>query len=202
MTCGTRAHLLDAKVPMSSTSVVNEPEPAGPVAAPPAAATWPARARRVLPALIPGLLMAAIGLIGASRPVLSWDEIATADVARRPVGQIGHLAQHIDGVFSPYYLFMHLWTTVAGDSVLALRLPSIVAMALAVAVTGELGRRLLGPLTGTVAGLLLCLLPNTSRYAAEARSYAMACLFATLALLMLYRAAERPTPLRWAGYGG
>src|SRR4051812_3006314 len=82
--------------------------------------------------LLPGVLMLGVGVVGATRPVLSWDEIATADAARRSVPQIWHLAHHIDGVFAPYYLLMHLWTAVVGDSVLALRLPSILAMAAAV----------------------------------------------------------------------
>jgi mannosyltransferase len=141
--------------------------------------------------------MGVIGLIGATRPVLSWDEIATADVAHRPVTQIGHLVQHVDGVFAPYYLFMHLWTGLAGDSVLALRLPSILAMAVAVAAAGELGRQLFGAATGVVTGLLLCLIPNLSRYAAEARPYALACMFVTLSLVLL----GRPGIKAQAAYG-
>jgi mannosyltransferase len=39
-----------------------------------------------------------------------------------------------------------------GDSVLSLRLPSILAMAAAVALTGELGRRLLGPAAALNSG--------------------------------------------------
>src|SRR4051812_35773557 len=103
----------------------------------------PAAWRRWLPAAGPGLLMLALGLLGSTRSVLSWDEIATADVAHRSVGQIWNLAHHLDAVFSPYYLAMHGWTRLFGDSVLSLRLPSILAMAAAAAVTGELGRRLL-----------------------------------------------------------
>ena len=168
-----------------------EPDPPG---------RWTAPARRWLPTAGPGLLMLAVGLVGATTPTLSWDEIATADAARRSVGQIWHLLQHVDGVFGPYYLFMHLWTTVAGASVLSLRLPSILAMAAAVAITAELGRHVFGPVVGAVGGVLLCLLPNISRYAAEARPYAMVCMFSVLALLLLYRVLERPSPLRWAGY--
>jgi mannosyltransferase len=74
-------------------------------------------------------------------------------------------------------------------------------MAGAVAVTGDLGRRLFDPITGAVAGILLSLMPNTSRYAAEARPYAFACFFAPLALLLLHRALDRPIPARWIGYG-
>lgn len=145
--------------------------------------------------------MLAIALVGAGRPVLSWDEIATADAARRTPAQIWHLIQHIDGVFGAYYFLIHYWTEVAGTSELALRLPSILAMAGAVVLTAELGRRLFDPATGAVAGLLLCLMPNTSRYAAEARPYAFACFFALLALLLLHRALDRPGRARWAGYG-
>jgi mannosyltransferase len=156
--------------------------------------------RRWLPVAGPGLLMLTVGLIGSTVPVLSWDEIATADVAHRSARQIWHLVHHIDGVFGPYYLTLHGWTRLFGDSVLSLRLPSVLAMAAAAALTGELGRRLSGPTTGVVAGVLLCLIPNISRYAAEARPYALACMFSILALLLLDRALERPHLGRWIGY--
>ena len=157
--------------------------------------------RRWLPMAVPGLVMLGLGLFEATRPVLSWDEVATADVAHRTAGQIAGLLPHIDGVFGPYYLLMHVWTAVFGASVLSLRLPSILAMAGAAALTGELGRRLFGAPAGVLAGLLLCLVPNMSRYAAEARPYAMVCFFSVLALLLLHRVIDRPSPGRWAWYG-
>jgi mannosyltransferase len=152
------------------------------------------------PALSAAVLMLTLGLVGATGPVLSWDEIATADVAQRSVPQIWNMLHHIDGVFGPYYLLMHLWTAFVGDSVPDLRLPSILAMAGAVAAAAELGRRLFDAGTGALAGLLLCLIPNLSRYAAEARPYAFACLFATLSLLLLCRAIDQPLPARWVAY--
>ncbi|MEV6848091.1 hypothetical protein AB0M88_32235, partial [Actinoplanes sp. NPDC051411] len=121
---------------------------AAPARVRPAGVPWPAASRRWLPVAGPGLLMLVLGLIGSTRSVLSWDEIATADAARRSVPQIWNLAHHIDAVFSPYYLAMHGWTALFGDSVLSLRLPSILAMAGAAALTGELGRRLLGGTVG------------------------------------------------------
>jgi mannosyltransferase len=166
----------------------------------------PPRPRRprwsqLLPSLLPGLLMLVIGRWWAGRPVLSWDEIATMDVARRSPGQIWHLVHSVDAVFGPYYFFMHFWTSLAGSTDVALRLPSIIAMAGAVAVAGELGGRLFSPLVGVMTGLFLCLLPNISNYAFEARPYAFACLFSTLAFLLLYRALERPRLRRWLAYG-
>ncbi|WP_412741942.1 glycosyltransferase family 39 protein [Krasilnikovia sp. MM14-A1004] len=152
------------------------------------------------PSLGPGLTMIGIALIQAGHPVLSWDEIATADAAGRTPAQLWHLMHHVDAVFGAYYLLIHFWTAIAGTSEIALRLPSILAMGATVALTGELGRRFFGPLTGAVAGLLLCLMPNTSRYADEARPYAFACCFALLALLLLHYAVKRPRPARWIGY--
>nr|WP_296067622.1 glycosyltransferase family 39 protein [uncultured Actinoplanes sp.] len=145
--------------------------------------------------------MLCIGLVGAGRPVLSWDEVTTADVSRRSVGQLWALVQHVDAVFGPYYLFMHFWTRWLGTSELDLRLPSIIAMAGAVAAAGELGRRLFNPLVGLVAGLFLCAMPNTSRYAAEARPYAFACLFSVLSVLLLIIALNRRRPAAWVAYG-
>lgn len=156
---------------------------------------------RAAPAVGPGLLMLVLGLVGATRPGLSLDEVTTADVAGRSSAQIWQLAQSIDAVFAPYYLFIHLWTSLVGTTDLTLRLPSIIAMSGVVALTGELGRRLFGPLTGTVAALLLCVMPNASRYAAEARPYAFALLFSLLALLLLLWTLHRPGVGRWIGYG-
>jgi mannosyltransferase len=190
-----------ATVAPTTASVADPPPPdeAPPVRA--AGPPWRDRLLRLVPSVVPGALMLVAGLVGANRPVLSWDEVTTADVARRSPAEIWHLVQNIDAVFGPYYFFMHGWTRLAGTSELDLRLPSIVAMAAAVAAAGQLGRRLFDPVVGTVTGILLCALPNTSRYAAEARPYAFACLMSVLALLALVGALERGRPLRWAGYG-
>lgn len=170
-----------------------------PVGAPPASKP-PGGTARFLP-FLPGLLMLAVALVGAGRPALSWDEVTSAEVASRSVPQILHMITNIDAVFGPYYLFLHSWSALAGTGEIALRLPSILAMAGAVAITAELGRRLFDPVTGLVAGLLLCCVPNTSRYAAEARPYAFACFFAALAFLLLIRAVQQRGSRPWIWYG-
>ncbi|BBH71408.1 hypothetical protein ACTI_80930 [Actinoplanes sp. OR16] len=175
---------------MHSTDVPAEP-------ALPRPRRWPA----VLPALIPGTLMLVVALVQAGRPVLSWDEVTSAEVSSRTVGQILDLVRNIDAVFGAYYVFLHFWTGVAGTSEVALRLPSILAMAGGVALAAELGRRLFSPLAGLVTGVILCLVPNTTRYAAEARPYAFACFFSALALLLLLGSIRRGHPYRWMGYG-
>jgi mannosyltransferase len=142
-----------------------------------------------------------VGGIGLYRPTVGWDENATWLASQRSVAQIADLARHIDGVISPYYLFMHYWTGVFGDSEVALRAPSLIAVALGVGVTAELGRLLAGPAIGALTGLLLITVPQLSRYAQDARAYGFAFFFTSLATLLLYRAVRRPAWSRWIGYG-
>ncbi|GGL01546.1 hypothetical protein GCM10012284_40160 [Mangrovihabitans endophyticus] len=150
--------------------------------------------------MVPALAMLVVGRFRLQQPTLGWDENATWIASQRTPGQIVDLARHFDGVISPYYLFMHLWTAVFGDSEFALRAPSLLAVATAVGVAAELGRRLFGPGVGLLAGLLLVAVPQLSRYAQDARAYGLAFCCATLATLLLHRALARPSWGRWAGY--
>lgn len=151
--------------------------------------------------LVPGLAMLVVGLFRAGEPTLGWDEYATADIAQRTVPQILDVTGWMDASIAPYYLFMHAWTSVFGLSELALRLPSIIGMAVGVGVLGELGRRLFTPYVGLVGGLFLVAAPATSRYAQEARVYGLVFMLVAVATLLLYAAVERPSRWRWVGYG-
>ncbi|MFJ6198305.1 glycosyltransferase family 39 protein [Micromonospora sp. NPDC092111] len=148
----------------------------------------------------PTLTTLAVGYYGIGRAQLWRDELATWSAASRPVGDLLRLTGTVDASAGPYYLLMHAWTRLLGDSATALRLPSALAMAGAAGLTAVLGRRLFGAPAGLVAGLLLAVLPGTSRYSQEARPYALVTLFAVLATVLLVRALDRPTWARWAGY--
>lgn len=150
--------------------------------------------------VLPTLLTLAVALAGMSRAQLWRDELATWSAATRPVGDLVRLAGTIDAATGPYYLLMHGWVTVFGTSTTALRLPSVLAMAGAAGLTAVLGARLAGARAGLLAGLLFAVLPGTSRYAQEARPYALATLLAVLATLLLVGALRRPSWARWAGY--
>jgi mannosyltransferase len=153
-----------------------------------------------LPSVVPAVLMLIVGRWRLRNPTLGWDENATWIASRRTPGQIVDLARHFDGVISPYYMFMHFWTEVFGDSEFWLRAPSLLAVSIAVGLAADLGRRLFSPRVGLLGGLLLVLVPQLSRYAQDARAYGLAFLFATLATLMLYRALQRPSWGRFIAY--
>ncbi len=151
----------------------------------------------------PALLTLVLGLWRARRPALWADELATWGAVRLSWGQLWQLLGHIDATVGPYYLGLKLWTEVAGTGNLALRLPSIVAMAVAAGLVAVLGAELADTArrrAGTLAGALFAIVPATSRYAQEARPYAFTILFACLATLALRRLLARPGPLRATGY--
>ncbi|WP_422754765.1 glycosyltransferase family 39 protein [Micromonospora sp. WMMD708] len=149
---------------------------------------------------VPLLLTLVVGCSGISSAQPWRDELATWSAATRPVGDLLRLTRTVDAATGAYYLVVHAWTGAFGDSVTALRLPSVLAMAGAAGLTGALGRRLFGAPAGLLAGLLFAVLPGTSRYAQEARPYALVTLLSVLATVLLVRALDRPGRLRWAGY--
>ena len=159
-----------------------------------------------------------LGVLAAGLVVLAWqvrtpsasrDEATTLAVAGRPLAGILALAGHVDRVHLAYYLIAH-GTLLAGRGRLPdqvtplteLRLLSVLAMAVAAAVTVRIGRILGSAGIGGLAGLLVVLEPLASRYAQEARSYAlvtMAAALATWALAAGCRDGGRRL-LPWAGY--
>ncbi|MEU4379426.1 glycosyltransferase family 39 protein [Micromonospora echinofusca] len=163
------------------------------------AAGGPDRAGRLV-WIAPSLVTLAVVLTGIDHAQPWRDELATWSAATRSPADLVRLAGTIDAATSPYYLFMHAWVAVFGDSVTALRLPAALAMAATAGLTAVLGQRLVGTRAGLLAGLLLAVLPGTSRYGQEARPYALATLLAMLATLLLVEATARPGWTRWAGY--
>jgi hypothetical protein len=89
------------------------------------------------------------------------------------------------------------WIAMAGDSTVALRVPSVLATVCLVAVVAVLGGRLGGPVGGAVAGLVVGVAPLTGTIAILARPYALVSLVAVLALLVLHLALEHDGPKPW-----
>ena len=158
--------------------------------------------------LVPGLVLLLVDGYGLGRVSLWRDEAYTVDAASRPLAGILALAGHTDAVNSAYYVFMHVWTAVAGSSEAALRWPSVLAMAVAAVLIAAIGRhlaqasRLPAPaLTGVVAGLLFVAAPQVTKYAQDARSYGLVTMFAAAATWLLLYALADGRWRWWAGYG-
>jgi mannosyltransferase len=169
-----------------------------------------AAAGKYAPVGIAAAAMAVLGLWGLARDSsMGNDEVATRWAALLSLRDLGHLLNTVDAVHGLYYLMMHVWVAV-GSSPTVLRIPSVLAMIAAVALTAILGRRLTG--SGWVAlfsGLVMALTPVITYYAQTARSYAMVVtcvLGATLVLLHALNAevtgaAGKVVARRWVAYG-
>lgn len=156
---------------------------------------------------LPTLAELILGGYRLSGPSLWRDEAATISGSQRPLSAIMALTLHQDAVHGAYYLLMHAVIAIGGTTETALRLPSLIAMCLATGLTAALGVRLADSsglpapkLTGLLAGLLLVVVPLTTRYAQEARPYALTTLFAVAATYLLLRAVASGRWPWWAGY--
>ncbi|WP_329014134.1 glycosyltransferase family 39 protein [Streptomyces sp. NBC_00690] len=128
------------------------------------------------------------------------DEAATWQVAHRTVPEIWHLLERVDVVHGLYYLFMHGAFALVGDSLLTLRLPSVLAMSGAAALVTLLGSRLANRSAGVAAGLAFTLIPAVQQYAQEGRPYALVTACVALACWLLVFAVDRPGAGPWAAY--
>jgi mannosyltransferase len=149
----------------------------------------------------PAGLMLVLSLYQITRPALWADELATWGAVRLGWGPLFRLLGNVDAVVGPYFVVTKAWTSLAGTSTFALRLPSAVAMVAATALLTVLGARLVSVRVGMLAGLAFALVPTTSRYAQEARPYAFVILFAVLATLALVWLLDRPSWVRAVAYG-
>lgn len=167
--------------------------------------------------LVPVLWTLTFGLWGLSRQNSVWrDEAATWQVAERSPGEIWHLLGNVDAVHGLYYLLMHLLFEVFGASTTTLRLPSVLAVAVAAGCVALIGRRLAGPWAGLGGGLALGLLPAVQFQLQEGRAYALIAGGAGLSTLLLVSLIAgggagggtgggggpgRRIRLRWTAYG-
>ncbi|MGP3962457.1 glycosyltransferase family 39 protein [Nonomuraea sp. 3N208] len=146
------------------------------------------------------LLAGGAAFSGTGSATLNGDELATISFASRSLAGMWELAQHIDGHFLPYYLFMHFWIK-AGTAELWLRLPSAIAIGVAAWFLTDLGRRLHSTRAGVIAAAVFAILPSVSYLGAFARSYAFAAAAVVFSFWALHRALERPEGRRWVVYG-
>lgn len=153
---------------------------------------------------IPLLWTLALGLWGLSRQDSLWrDEAATWQVARRPVGDIWHMLGNVDSVHGLYYLLMHGLFQWFGAGTTTLRLPSVLAMAVAAACVTAIGHRLAGAWAGLAGGLAFGLIPAVQFYLQEGRPYALVAAGAAISTLLLVTVLEgRGRAVHWVAYGG
>lgn len=167
---------------------------------------WRSAGRWFAPELAVTIFAGAIFAWRVGVPSPWRDEAATMVLAERTVPQIFQLTRTVDFVHLAYYLIahevMHAFPAATLDGeVTAVRLVSVIAAALTAGVLVRVGRQLGSVAVGVTAGVIYGLCPFASRFAQEARPYALVTLAATISTYALLRACHRPwTRRRWVLY--
>jgi mannosyltransferase len=140
-------------------------------------------------------LVVAAGLVLRfwTRSGLWLDEALTVDVARQPLHNLPTALKH-DGAPPLYYVLLHFWIRIFGQSNDAVRSLSGVIAVLTLPVGWLCGKRFGGRAVAWTTLVLLASAPFAVYYATEARMYALVILLTGLGFLALQRALEAPRP--------
>ncbi|TCJ16765.1 phospholipid carrier-dependent glycosyltransferase [Rubrobacter taiwanensis] len=132
------------------------------------------------------ILGSALRFYGLDRESLWTDELATWHTgSRESVSEVlsvvydGGEGSHPPG----YYVFMHFWQQLFGDSEWVLRFPAALAGVLTIPAVFLLGRRLYSDREGLIAAALTAVMWAPVYYSQEARMYSPLILFAVLTAL-------------------
>jgi mannosyltransferase len=158
-----------------------------------------ARDRAVIAA--PAVLAAVLGVIAIGSRSLGFDEGATVAIVSQHGSALGSAIARDGGNMAAYYLLMHVLVGWFGTGLTVLRLPSVVSLAVTVALVGAIGRRLFDRRVALIAGLLCAVNLPLVYWAQTARAYAPMLAFACagfLAFLVLADESESVSRRRWA----
>jgi mannosyltransferase len=160
---------------------------AGSAAEPPAAQRGGFAAGPLWMRAVPPVAALAVLLWGIQGPSYWRDEAATLAAVHRPFGDLISMLGNVDAVHGAYYMVIWLVVRLGGTGELVTRLPSALAMAAAAAGVAAIGRRLVSPRAGLLAGLAFAALPKVSWFGQDVRSYAIVTALATAASYLLVR---------------
>lgn len=140
----------------------------------------------------------ALSCIGIDSRSMWLDEATTWNVTSQSGSNLLNAISGQGANMAFYYLFVHFFGDVFGRSLLALRLPSVIAGASIAPLTFLIGRRT----GGTRVGLLACGLSSVSLplvlWAQNARGYEFGAAFATASVLFFLRSLDTDRKRDWA----
>jgi mannosyltransferase len=125
------------------------------------------------------------------------DEVITTFAARLPAAEIFRSITANDTHPPGYHILLHAWRAIFGESLIALRMFSVLLSAACVPLTYALGRLLASPAAGVVAAGLMAIAPFQIYHAQQARMYPLLTLLVLLATLLFVLAWRRGGWLPW-----
>lgn len=144
-----------------------------------------------------GVAATLVSAAGSWIPSLWGDEAASLLSAQRSIPSLFRMLGHVDAVHGTYYLLLHGWIHLVGTSPFALRLPSAIAVGLAVTAVTMIAARLRSPRLGIAAGIICCIIPRVTYMGEEARSYAASAAIAAWLTYLLVEIVRRGQPPGW-----
>jgi mannosyltransferase len=154
------------------------------------------RARLVTPLGLAALMLLSVVLRTTELGVGFWiDEGLSVGIADRPLGDIPD-ALRLDGSPPLYYMVLHVWMSVFGTTEEATRAMSVMCALLAVPVAWWAASGLFGARAAWMAAVLAATSPFLTRFAQEARMYALIALLALVACGAFGRAFTLPGSVR------
>ena len=166
---------------------------------------WLWKRRDLLAIVVAAALLTARSLHELGRYSFSQDEVASVVYSSAPLNELLTIVGRDRGVadvpfMATYNLLLHFWLSFA-DSEAEIRLLSVIAGGAATIPIYFIGRRLGGRLAGALGALTFAALPFVIHWSRTARTYSLGMLVSATLTLLLLRALERPTLVRFAAYG-
>ena len=139
------------------------------------------RTRLLTPLGLAALMLLALALRTTEMGIGFWiDEGLSVGISDRPLSDIPGILR-LDGSPPFYYMLLHVWMSVFGTTEEATRALSLVFALLSVPAAFWAARTLFGTRAGWMAAVLAATNPFLTRFAQEARMYALLALLAILA---------------------
>ncbi len=158
------------------------------VAAPRTGTTW----ARIVPVVAACCAAGGVILRWSPRGALWLDEAQSVSFAQLPLRAIPAALRH-DGAPPAYYLLLHAWITVFGDSDTSVRALSALLSTVTLVLVALWARRRWGIGPALVVAGLLAVNPFAIRYGAETRMYALVMLEVVVGVIAVEWAWWRPT---------
>jgi len=138
--------------------------------------------KNILPAVVVLLLGLSLRIYGLSTESLWIDEGTSIQLAR---SSLAHIIENRSQSVNPplYFIVLHYWVRLFGQSEFSIRLPSVIFGSLAIPMIYKLGRLIFDKRIGILSGFLLATSLFHINYSQEARGFS---LMAVLALISMY----------------
>ena len=160
--------------------------------------TFLSRDLSVLVAILVLAVILRIYLIGNHG--LWQDELSSLRFAKFSLMGLIQEVAAIDNHPPTYYIFLHYWIWIFGDSEASLRMPSAVFSVLSVIFTYKVGKMLFNTRVAEIAGLLLAVSAFSIYYAQEVRMYSFLAFTSVLSVYFLLKYLDKQTPWSLINY--